>query len=346
MGQVLSSLKSIFTVWAIVFAIATAVLRIWYSNNCSNRLLSSSSVQVPFTQPPMRLDTHFGYLNIQNGPLYNPSSGLNSHNTRGYLPGMDVDFASNSRRNGYTTIAYLTPQEQHERSRLRDARDQASAHYDDAPTMDRGVRFGVPSMGYRTGAHRTMGDRSTVLGTWDHRATRPWSPSHRNSMGLGSGSSFSNLRIGEQHSPTPHTGTRDPQSSNLPGMQVDRDRVDYQMGRPQLGAPYLPQSVRHNSQANLPGMVDSVQGMNSGFANLRVNDQDSSATNTAHRHSQAYPPGMDDPVESANHALANLRVNNQQASTADTTDTVSSGNPYLPGMGYRHAFALRGRENM
>ncbi|KAF2443497.1 hypothetical protein P171DRAFT_444910 [Karstenula rhodostoma CBS 690.94] len=273
-------------------------------------------------------------------------SGVYSPNTREYLPGMDANLAANYRRSKYATLANLTPQEQQERSKLQDVRDHPSAYYRDAPTMDRGIRFGVPSMGFRTGAHQTMGDQSAVLGTWDHRATRPESLSHRDSVDWGSGPSFSNLRIEDQNSSAGHTDTRAAQSPYPPGMQVGGDRVDYDMGRLQLDDLCSPHSVRHRSQASSPGMVDPVQDANRAFANLRVNDQDSSATNRTHHHSQDFPPGMNNPVQSANQAFANLRIDGQEPPTANVANTVDNGNPHLPGMGYRHVFIPRGGEDM
>ncbi|KAF9732138.1 hypothetical protein PMIN01_10067 [Paraphaeosphaeria minitans] len=132
----------------------------------------------------MSFETNFAHLNIQNGPLYHPTSRSgDSHtsrssdsqypNTRKWLPGMDVDHALNSRRNGYATMEDLTPLEEQERARHRATQERVEANYGNAQVVDQGVRFGMPSMGLRKGAHQKMGDRPAVLGTWDHRASRP-----------------------------------------------------------------------------------------------------------------------------------------------------------------------------
>ncbi|KAK7185387.1 hypothetical protein PSPO01_08503 [Paraphaeosphaeria sporulosa] len=249
----------------------------------------------------MSLKDNFGHMNIQNGPLYDPKSGCRSTespNTREWLPGMDIDHVSNNRRKGYATMKNLTPREEQERDRYRAAQERVHSHCSSAQTMDQGVRFGVPSMGFRTGAHQTMGDRPARLRTWDHRSKKAEPPDYRNSTGWGNGPAFRDLRIGEQNQPACPVTTCPGQSPYPPGMQVDNDRFDHHIGRLQLVYLYSPHSIL--------------------------------------QHSQPYPPGMKNAIQSVERAFANLLIVKQEASNFATT--INNGNPHLPGMGYRHVF--------
>jgi hypothetical protein len=247
-----------------------------------------------------------------------------------YLPGMDVKLASENRRKGYTTIADPTPFEQQELLRFRAEQDKRAAYYKNSPNADPGTRFGKPS----------MGDQSAGLRNWDYRATRQKTQSSTTSWGTGP--AFRNLRIAEQESPAPRTTTgHDEQSPYSPGMEVDSDGVDFHMGQLQLDDLYSPNSIRQHSQAH-----DLVQGANHAFADLRINDQGTSTTDKVRRHSQDYPPGINNTVQSVDSAFAHLQINDQGPSTANTVNTANNGYPHLPGMGYRHAFVPRGREDM
>ncbi|KAL5415016.1 hypothetical protein PMIN06_005367 [Paraphaeosphaeria minitans] len=240
----------------------------------------------------------------------------------------------------------LTPLEEQERARHRATQERVEANYGNAQVVDQGVRFGMPSMGLRKGAHQKMGDRPAVLGTWDHRASRPESQGRRKSTGWGSGPAFHNLQIDDQNSSARGGNTQPGHSTYPPGVQVHHDRIDYHIGRLQLADLYSPRSVHQNSQPYPQGMADPVQEANRGLANLRTDDHGPSATIGAHRHSQTYSPGMNNPVQNTSRAFANLRINDPRSSTANTTNNVKNGNPHLPGMGYRHVFNPRGRDYM
>ncbi|KAJ4348673.1 uncharacterized protein N0V89_010051 [Didymosphaeria variabile] len=256
------------------------------------------------------LDVHFGSLNIHTDPLYYQNvenSSAYPLTSSNYLPGMDVDLASKNRPNGYARMRDLNPYEQQELQSLRAEHDIANASYTSASPIGRGSRFGVPGMGDRTGAHRTMGDRAATLHSWDHRAARP-SPwvarsTQSNPMGWGNGPAFSNLRIGEQNTSASHGQTPSTHSRYPPGMQVDHDRDDYRMGRTELDDLYSPNSVR--------------------------------------RHSPVYPPGMNvDPLQSAQRAFGEMHIGDERLSTSNPEG------PFLPGMGPHHVFSRYGTEVM
>jgi hypothetical protein len=243
---------------------------------------------------------------------------------------MDVNLALENRGNGYIKIVDFTPLEQQELLRLQAERDKGKAYYKSAPTVNRGIRFGEPS----------MGDQSAGLRNWDHRAMRPDTQS--NTVGWGIGPSFSNLRIAEQNSPPRRTNTgHNAQSPCPPGMEVDPDRVDFRMGQLQLDDLYSPNSIHRHSQAN-----DPIQSANHAFAKFRISDHRNSTANRVRRQSQAYPPGMNNLVQSANSAFASLRINDQRPSNANGTNTANNGNPFLPGMGYRHTLSSWTRGHM
>ena len=109
------------------------------------------------------------------------------------------------------------------------------------------------------------------------------------------------MHIGEQSPPA-----RAGKSPYPPGMQVDPDRLDLDMGRMQL-----------NDLDCTPPKID--------------------------RHPQPYPPGMNNSVRYIDLVLADLQISDQGDSSA--TAPVSNGNPHPPGMGSRHAFP-HGREDM
>ncbi|KAL1602540.1 hypothetical protein SLS60_005956 [Paraconiothyrium brasiliense] len=186
-------------------------------------------------------------MSIHPDPLHYQTVGNGSADALAFLdhlPGMDVGHALKNLPNGYASLEKLYPEEQQELQRLRAKkiraqrrrakRDKADASYRNLSAMNRRIRFGVPSM-YRTGAHRTMGDRDAYLNNWDHRTARPHpavAPSTQsNTVYREIVPAFSNLRIGEQNTSASHERVPMRERRYQPGVDIPLEPVRYHRGQ-------------------------------------------------------------------------------------------------------------------
>lgn len=143
------------------------------------------------TTPPneeIPLETHFEDLNLQTNLLQyrearkkNPQAPFLSE----CLPGMDFSAGPKNQQADGRAMA-----EVEELSRLR-AREENNRRFASPPAPDQGIRFGVPSMGERSGIHRPMGSRPGVQQLWDRRTVKSSDTSIDSDMA----SSFDNLRL-------------------------------------------------------------------------------------------------------------------------------------------------------
>lgn len=232
----------------------------------------------------------FFACHTEDEPVYPPTDEYCSpypHNTRNWLSGMDIDHKINNRKDKHTRMDDPSPQEQQERARILAEQQRRDKLYGRAQPVDQGICYGVPSMGLRTGASRTMGDRAAELKTWDHRATRAEPPKPWSSTRRGRGPTFEDLRIGEQKTPA-NTG----QSSYPPGMQVDQYQLERDMESLQLNDGASPSRSGRHPQPFPPGMNNSVQDGNLAFAGLRINEHEEISATARVSNGNPHLPGM------------------------------------------------------